>query len=264
MTEATVSESGALVKMDAMPRPADVILRGSEQAKPLADLIKSQKLSVKISGREYVKAEGWQALAAMNGVLPREEDVVRLDDGTYIATVVLVRISDGTVLTRASAECGADEPMWMQRPNYARRSMAVTRAMGKACRIAFSWVVSLAGYEPTPFEEVDGLHLDSPRPAPAAAPAPAPAPARPHVVDADEVPYEPRVPFGKNKDVPLKDLSDSQITWYVEYINKQIEENPNDQRNKNFAEDLEMEISRRQAIKSKLSGRRTGEQEIPF
>ena len=43
---------------NALARPQDVISRGAEQAKPLADLVRSQKLSVKISGREYVKAEG--------------------------------------------------------------------------------------------------------------------------------------------------------------------------------------------------------------
>jgi hypothetical protein len=32
--------------------------------------------------------------------------------------------------------------------------MAQTRATGKACRLAFSWIMSLAGYEPTPAEEM--------------------------------------------------------------------------------------------------------------
>ena len=36
----------------------------------------------------------------------------------------------------------------------ARRSMAQTRATGKACRLAFSWIMALAGYEPTPAEEL--------------------------------------------------------------------------------------------------------------
>ena len=32
--------------------------------------------------------------------------------------------------------------------------MAQTRATGKACRLAFSWIMALAGYEPTPAEEM--------------------------------------------------------------------------------------------------------------
>jgi hypothetical protein len=46
---------------------------------------------------------------------------------------------------------------WGSRPKYARRSMAVTRATGKAFRISFSWIMSLAGYATTPAEEMDGI-----------------------------------------------------------------------------------------------------------
>src|SRR6185503_18345281 len=93
-------------------------------------------------------------LATMMGCLPREVSVTRDEKGTYTATVELVRMSDGAVLTRASAECGMDENTWKNRADYARRSMAVTRATSKACRIAFSWVMVLAGYEATPQEEI--------------------------------------------------------------------------------------------------------------
>ncbi len=65
-------------------------------------------------------------------------------------------MENGQVLTRASAECGHDNP-WKQRPHYARRSMAQTRATGKACRLAFSWIMSLAGYSATPYEEVQDI-----------------------------------------------------------------------------------------------------------
>jgi hypothetical protein len=47
-----------------------------------------------------------------------------------------------------------DEPTWAKRPGYARRSMAVTRATGKAFRLGFSWIMTLAGYEVTPAEEM--------------------------------------------------------------------------------------------------------------
>jgi hypothetical protein len=70
-------------------------------------------------------------------------------------------MSDQAVISRASAECGSSDeldkygkPVWSNRPRYARRSMAQTRATGKACRLAFSWIMSLAGYEVTPAEEM--------------------------------------------------------------------------------------------------------------
>jgi len=134
--------------------PTDLVLRATEAANALSDVIENKRLYSVISGKRYVRCEGWTTLAAMLGFLPREETVARRDDGTYEASVALVRITDGTVLTRASAECGMDEPTWKSRPNYARRSMAVTRATSKACRIALSWVMALTGYEVTPAEEV--------------------------------------------------------------------------------------------------------------
>lgn len=182
--------------------PAGLVAGAEAIAKPLADVIRRQKLSVNIQGREYVKAEGWTTLAAMLGVLPREVSNRRQDDGSYEAVVELVRMSDGAVLVSASAECGTDEPMWMSRPAYARRSMAATRATGKACRLAFSWIVALAGYEATPFEEMDGVVVDA-RPA---------SPQQQQPADPDAI----VIPFGKNKGTPLTDLTDAQLRWYAE------------------------------------------------
>lgn len=70
-------------------------------------------------------------------------------------------------------------------PLFQLSSMAQTRAAAKALRNVLSWVVVLAGYRPTPAEELDGMatrdvvDAEPVRPAPAAA---SPAPARkPHL-----------------------------------------------------------------------------------
>lgn len=142
--------------------PAGVITQATEIATGLAALIKDRNLSSNISGKEYVRCEGWTTLAAILGVTPHEVEVVE-DDGIYTATVELRRLSDGSAVARASAECGAPdeqdkkgEPIWANRPRYARRSMALTRATAKACRLAFSWIMVLGGYEATPAEEITG------------------------------------------------------------------------------------------------------------
>jgi len=134
--------------------PSELVAVATDAANALAGVIESKKLYNTISGRRYVRVEGWTTLAAMLGCLPREVSVTRDEAGTYTATVELARMSDGAILTRASAECGMDEKTWAERADYARRSMAVTRATSKACRIAFSWVMVLAGYEVVPAEEV--------------------------------------------------------------------------------------------------------------
>ena len=132
---------------------AAVIAHGTLVADLLRKLINDRGLSMKIQGREYVTVEGWNALGAMLGVSPREVSVRAVDDD-YEAEVELIRLSDGAVIGRASSIVGSDEPAWANRPRYARRSMAVTRATGKAFRLALSWIVKLAGFEVTPAEEM--------------------------------------------------------------------------------------------------------------
>lgn len=136
--------------------PKDLVQGASAIANELANVIKTQKLSTNIQGREYVRIEGWTTLSTLMGVMPREVETVEQDNGVYVATIELIRMDDGMVLSRASAECGHDKP-WNQRQHYARRSMAQTRATGKACRLAFSWIMGLAGYATTPYEEVQDL-----------------------------------------------------------------------------------------------------------
>jgi hypothetical protein len=134
--------------------PAALVEQASAMATALARVIETQKLYNTIQGKRHVRVEGWMTLATMLGVLPREVSVTE-EWGIYTATVELVRMSDGAVLSRASAECGEESP-WCDRPRFARRSMAITRGTGKVCRLAFSWIMALAGFEPCPSEEMEG------------------------------------------------------------------------------------------------------------
>lgn len=152
--------------------PAALVDGASQMATELAQVIRSQNLSTVIQGRHYVQVEGWTTLGVMLGVTAREVSTTE-EDGIYTSVVELVRMGDGAVISRASAECGEEKP-WNTRPRYARRSMAQTRATGKACRLAFSWIMRLAGYEPTPAEEMPQPE----HPAATTAPDPKPAPRR--------------------------------------------------------------------------------------
>lgn len=136
--------------------PQAQVEQASQIAKVLSDVIRKQGLSVKIgsSTKEYVKAEGWQTLGTFLGILPRERETNRLSDGSYVAHVDLIKFSDGTVVGGGSALCSASEQRWGRADEFARRSMAITRATGKAYRGAFAWIITLAGYEPTPAEEM--------------------------------------------------------------------------------------------------------------
>jgi hypothetical protein len=128
-----------------------------------------------IQGREFVTVEGWTMIGLAWGCTAREREVRYVDGLGWEATVDVVRIESGTVIGGASHICGDDEATWCKRDQYARRSMAVTRATGKAFRMLFSATVKMAGYEPTPAEEMpveakSPTKPDKPSPKPAKAP----------------------------------------------------------------------------------------------
>jgi hypothetical protein len=54
----------------------------------------------------------------------------------------------------ASAECTLNEKNWSGKDSFSLRSMAITRATGKAFRLSFAWIMQLAGFEPTPADEI--------------------------------------------------------------------------------------------------------------
>jgi len=139
-----------------------VVHRATMVANELAKIVEDKKLYTNIQGKKFVNVEGWSTMGGMLGIVPREcgTPVLRKeDDGyeEYEATVELVRVSDGAIIGRASAIVGTDEKTWAKRPRYARRSMAVTRATGKAYRLGFSWIMSIAGFQPTPAEEMQDV-----------------------------------------------------------------------------------------------------------
>ena len=138
----------------SVPGPEAVLEQASRIATALAKVINDRQLYSNIQGKKYVRVEGWNTLGALLGILPREVSATLLDDDSYQAVVELIRTSDGMVIGRGSAICSPDEHNWGDRDAYARRSMAITRATGKAFRLGFSWIMTLAGYEPTPWEEM--------------------------------------------------------------------------------------------------------------
>ncbi len=122
-----------------------------------------------IQGRKYVQVEGWQAIAIAHGCVASAGSVERVEGG-YRAIGKVIRMDSGQEIATAEGFVGDDESMWAKRPEYARRAMAQTRAISRACRSAFAHVVVMmnAGLSTTPAEEVPpgGFDDDAPAPAP--------------------------------------------------------------------------------------------------
>jgi hypothetical protein len=120
-----------------------------------------------IQGRKYVRVEGWQSIANAYGCVASAKDVERVETG-FRAIGQVRRMDTGIVIAEAEGFVGDDEKTWSKRDEYAKRAMAQTRAISRACRSAFAFVVTYmdAGLETTPAEEVphEGFS-DAPRPA---------------------------------------------------------------------------------------------------
>jgi hypothetical protein len=138
------------------PTPEDTLSLATRMATALKDVVEKQRLFAVIQGKKYPQVEAWMTIARMDNVVAREaRPPIRRDDGSYEAFVELIRLSDGMVVGAGSALCGTpDDRPWATRGEPARRSMAVTRATSRAFRQQYSWIMALAGYEPTPAEEM--------------------------------------------------------------------------------------------------------------
>lgn len=137
--------------------PKAMIARGTEIANVLMDVVTKRGLSKEFNGKKHLMFEAWAIICAFEGIDIKEVSTTEKENGDYEATVELVDHRSGAVVGRGSSMCGGDEPNWRNKNRYARRSFAVTRAAGKACRLKYGWIAALAGYEATPEEEVRDL-----------------------------------------------------------------------------------------------------------
>jgi hypothetical protein len=204
------------------------------------------KTSMTISGRKFVRAEGWTSICTAHGCIASVRDVQELENGVR-AIAEIRRMSDGACLSTAEGFVGKDEPTWFggvietrngprtmpKRPDYAIRAMASTRAVSRVCRAAFSHVVVLmdAGLSTTPAEEVPdgGFDHDNREPEQTAQPAarqPAQRAEPRNVTPAkDDAPASDapqsswrtvKIHFGKKQGVTLGQLeSQGQIEWWL-------------------------------------------------
>jgi hypothetical protein len=133
--------------------PLEVVNRATRVADSLAAVIRKQNLTVAIQGRDHVRVEGWTLLGTMLGVYPVCTWTRKLEEGGWEARVE-ARTRDGSVVGAAEAQCDRSEKTWAKRDDYALRSMAQTRATSKAMRQPLGFVMSMAGFEATPAEEM--------------------------------------------------------------------------------------------------------------
>ncbi len=160
MSEIAVREDGDLTPAGTLfgtDNPGEVVERASKVARTLAEVVRSQKLIVRIGQSDHVRVEGWTFLGSLLGVFPVVEwtrPVLEGEQNVGWEARVEARTKSGEVVGAAEAECLRHERTWKGRDDYALRSMAQTRAVSKALRLPLGFVMQLAGFNPTPAEEM--------------------------------------------------------------------------------------------------------------
>ena len=197
-------------------------LAHQRQATEIAAICKGivTKTAQNIQGRKYVRVEGWQSIANAYGCVASARDVERVETG-FRAIGQVRDMKTGTVIAEAEGFVGDDERTWSKRDEYAKRAMAQTRAISRACRSAFAFIVTYmdAGLETTPAEEVphDGFADAAPRPVSYQRPAaPAPRTTDEDVIDVVAERVEPKAPIRKKQPVAaMEDGADWQTARFI-------------------------------------------------
>jgi hypothetical protein len=149
----------------AVYRAPEIVLDEAQKAaKALADVVSKKPKPVIMNGEQYLEFEDWQTVGRFYGVTAKVVSTEFIEYGSvqgFQAKAVTVR-ADGMEISAAESMCLNDEPNWKSKPLFQLRSMAQTRACAKTLRNVLAWVVVLAGYKPTPAEEMQGVFGNQP------------------------------------------------------------------------------------------------------
>ena len=132
--------------------PVKVVEEATRVANALKQVLVNQGMLQRIGPKDHVRVEGWTTLGAMLGVVPVTVWTRKIERGWEAR--VEARTLDGRVIGAAEAMCSHEERRWKDSDDYAVRSMAQTRATSKALAGPLRFVITLAGFEGTPAEEM--------------------------------------------------------------------------------------------------------------
>ena len=156
--------------------PAEVIKRAAKVATVLKDILVKQRLTKRIGSNDHVMVEGWGTVGSMVGVFAVKDGEVQeiawpsvvpprlkkqQEDGLAFGFTASYKAQTlaGAVVGGGEADCKRTETKWAGKDDHALKSMAQTRAQSKALKAPLSFIVAMAGYEPTPAEEMDTVEF---------------------------------------------------------------------------------------------------------
>lgn len=151
------TQNGELMPQEEQT-PKDLLLKAKTAAMALQDVITSNKRPpVMFNGKPYLEFAHWQVIATSYrvSVATKEAEYVKLGEVEgFKAKAEVIDQGTGLIVGTAEAYCMKDEPNWKSKPLFQLASMAQTRAGAKSLANKFRFVAIMAGYEPTPSEEM--------------------------------------------------------------------------------------------------------------
>lgn len=179
VTASVVPQSQPSVVLQGDPAKQLEFAKKASQA--LVSVINAKQKKVIINGEQYLEFEDWQTLGRFYGMSVGIEktEAIQRDGNLFGYEAKAVVYQNGQIISGAEAMCCRDEEKWGTRakyewqnnqrvkvgednvPEFQLRSMAQTRASAKALRNVLAWVVVMAGYRPTPAEEMDGVQFNN-------------------------------------------------------------------------------------------------------
>lgn len=141
--------------------PGEIVSLASTQAKLLMEIVEKAHCYQQIGSKKYLQVEAWETIGAFNQIhaVTNWVNPILIGDEIvgYKARVALFK--DETVVGVAEMPCYFTENCCKGKEGNAKHkaamSAAQTFATSKAYRMNFSYIAILAGYEPTPAEEMD-------------------------------------------------------------------------------------------------------------
>lgn len=157
-TEEVIETAVAIQAPSDLDKPAHDTEFAQKSAVFLVDIIKKNNWSRKLGGQgEHVQYEGWQTAGKYYGLSVKTHSAEYVEIGNshgFKAKATVVNEQTGVEVGSAEAYCMDDEGNWKNKPKFQLASMAQTRAGSKALRQILGFVIALAGYNPTPKEEM--------------------------------------------------------------------------------------------------------------
>jgi hypothetical protein len=138
----------------------ELLKRGKLAARQIRKFVRANRDQLcSIDSKDYVRVETWQFAGALFGYTPLITATQELQDAEgrecgFVA-IAHIRSAGGQIISGAEAECRRSEEFWHSKPAFQLRSMASTRACGKAFRLCIGWVILMAGFAATPAEEME-------------------------------------------------------------------------------------------------------------